>query len=227
MHRSALSSPSTALPARAKAHWRARWPTALGIATSTPAPCIARSRGRRCTTGCRWTTRRVSRSLRRDAALDIDDGRVVIDGHDVTRAIRTPEIDKAAAASRGCPVRDALVARQRALGAVAGSSWKAAISARRLPRRGREGLSRRVSRRTRAAPRRPTRPTTGQQGTLAGVQSELQARDKSDSKARRPADAGEGRRVYRYDRHADSSRWSIEDIVGTCREQACRAKHET
>jgi cytidylate kinase len=53
----------------------------------------------------------------RDAALDDRDGRVVIDGHDVTAAIRTPAIDRAAAAVARLPqVRDALVARQRALG---------------------------------------------------------------------------------------------------------------
>src|SRR5215212_1517952 len=31
------------------------------------------------------------------AALDVEDGRVAIDGHDVTREIRTPEMDGAAA----------------------------------------------------------------------------------------------------------------------------------
>ena len=44
-----------------------------------------------------------------------------IDGHDVTRAIRTPEIDKAATAVARLPrVREVLVARQRALGADGG-----------------------------------------------------------------------------------------------------------
>ena len=36
-------------------------------------------------------------ALARSASLDVEDGRVVIDGHDVTRAIRTPEMDRAAA----------------------------------------------------------------------------------------------------------------------------------
>ena len=45
------------------------------------------------------------------------DGRTVIDGHDVTREIRTPEIDKAAASVARLPtVRDALVRRFRDLG---------------------------------------------------------------------------------------------------------------
>jgi cytidylate kinase len=51
-----------------------------------------------------------------DAVLDLD-GRVVIDGHDVTHAIRTPEIDAAAAiVARHPAVRAALVARQRRYG---------------------------------------------------------------------------------------------------------------
>ncbi len=48
------------------------------------------------------------------AALDVGPASVVIDGHDVTAAIRTPEIDRAAAAAARLPkVRAALVARQR------------------------------------------------------------------------------------------------------------------
>ncbi len=48
------------------------------------------------------------------AALDVGPSSVVIDGHDVTSAIRTPEIDRAAAAAARLPkVRSALVERQR------------------------------------------------------------------------------------------------------------------
>jgi cytidylate kinase len=51
------------------------------------------------------------------AALDVEDGRVAIDGHDVTREIRTPETDGAAARVATLPaVRRVLVARQRRLG---------------------------------------------------------------------------------------------------------------
>lgn len=54
----------------------------------------------------------------RAAVFDLDGGRVVIDGHDVTVAIRTPEIDGAATAvARLAGVRRILVARQRELGA--------------------------------------------------------------------------------------------------------------
>jgi len=62
-------------------------------------------------------------SMAARARLDLDDpaGRILIDGHDVTAAIRTPAIDLAAAAVARLPeVRDVLVARQRELGAGGG-----------------------------------------------------------------------------------------------------------
>src|SRR4051812_32166938 len=52
------------------------------------------------------------------ASFDLAQGRVAIDGHDVASAIRTAEIDKAAAAvARHPAVRRVLVERQRAFGA--------------------------------------------------------------------------------------------------------------
>ena len=60
-------------------------------------------------------------TLAAGARIDLSDARVTIDGDDVTRAIRTPEIDKAAAAVARLPrVRAVLVERQRALGSAAG-----------------------------------------------------------------------------------------------------------
>src|SRR5262245_53285363 len=54
------------------------------------------------------------------AEFDLD-GRVSIDGHDVTTAIRTPGIDQAAAiVAQHPPVRAVLVARQRVYGAGGG-----------------------------------------------------------------------------------------------------------
>jgi cytidylate kinase len=51
------------------------------------------------------------------AQLHVTDESVTIDGMDITRAIRTPEIDRAATAVARLPqVRTALVSRQRALG---------------------------------------------------------------------------------------------------------------
>jgi len=56
-------------------------------------------------------------ALAERADLVVEGGVVEIDGHDVTRAIRTPEIDRAATAVARLPrVREVLVARQRALG---------------------------------------------------------------------------------------------------------------
>jgi len=55
------------------------------------------------------------------ARFDLEGDRVVIDGHDVTQAIRTPEIDRAATmVARLSRVRERLVARQRELGAGGG-----------------------------------------------------------------------------------------------------------
>src|SRR3954469_19529644 len=52
------------------------------------------------------------------ATFDVEAGRIAIDGQDVSAAIRTPAIDKAAAAvARHPAVRRVLVARQRAFGA--------------------------------------------------------------------------------------------------------------
>jgi cytidylate kinase len=56
--------------------------------------------------------------LAADLDLDMSAGAVRVDGQDVTRAIRTVEIDRAASAIAILPrVREALVTRQRAMGA--------------------------------------------------------------------------------------------------------------
>jgi CMP/dCMP kinase len=57
------------------------------------------------------------------ARLDFDvcDGRVRVDGQDVATAVRTPEMDRAASVVARQPrVREALIVRQRALGAAGG-----------------------------------------------------------------------------------------------------------
>jgi len=56
-------------------------------------------------------------ALAEAAIFDLERGRVVIDGHDVAQAIRTPEIDRGATAVARLPaVRRVLVAKQRLLG---------------------------------------------------------------------------------------------------------------
>ncbi|HTG98917.1 MAG TPA: (d)CMP kinase [Vicinamibacterales bacterium] len=53
---------------------------------------------------------------------DVSDGRVAVDGHDIVRAIRTPEMDAAASTvARQPAVRRVLVERQRALAALGGT----------------------------------------------------------------------------------------------------------
>lgn len=55
------------------------------------------------------------------AVIDVTDGSVRVDGHDVKDAIRTPEIDRAAAAvARQPSVREVLIRQQRAMGARGG-----------------------------------------------------------------------------------------------------------
>jgi len=121
-------------------------------------------------------------ALARRAPCEQIDGKVTIDGHDVTRAIRTPEIDKAAASAARLPqVRQVLVSQQRDLGRGGGvvmegrdigtvvfpdADLKFYIDASAEER----------------ARRRATDPAhTGGQASLANVQSDLVARDKSDS----------------------------------------------
>jgi cytidylate kinase len=53
--------------------------------------------------------------------FDLEGGRVFVDGHDVARAIRTPEIDRAATAVARVPeLRRVLVAKQRMMGTAGG-----------------------------------------------------------------------------------------------------------
>ena len=60
-------------------------------------------------------------ALARRAHFDVRDGSVRLDGHDVAGAIRTPQMDEAASiVARQPKVREALIARQRAAGAVGG-----------------------------------------------------------------------------------------------------------
>jgi cytidylate kinase len=121
--------------------------------------------------------------LAEQATLDSSDGTVVIDGHDVTRPIRTPEIDQAAAAVARLPrVREALVARQRALGKDRGVVMEGRdIGTVVFPDADvKVYLDASAEERARRRASDPAH-TGGQHGNLAGVQSDLQARDRSDS----------------------------------------------
>jgi cytidylate kinase len=110
------------------------------------------------------------------------DGRTVIDGHDVTREIRTPAIDKAAASVARLPhVREALVRRFRDLGRGGAVVMEGRdIGTIVFPDADLKfyiDASPEVRARRRAAD--PAH--TGGQGSLELVQSDIAARDKSDS----------------------------------------------
>ncbi len=124
--------------------------------------------------------------LAAEATIDMDEGRIRINGHDVTTDIRTPGIDKAAAVVARIPaVREVLVERQRALGrdggvvmegrdigtvVFPGADVKIYLDASPAER----------------ARRRASDPahTGGKQGDVAHVAVDLAERDRSDSTRR-------------------------------------------
>ena len=121
-------------------------------------------------------------ALARAATIHVEGGVVAIDGHDVTRAIRTPEIDKAATAVARLPkVREALVARQRALGAEGGVVMEGRdIGTVVFP-----GADVKIyldaSAEERARRRASDTAHSGSQAGQAAVAEAIQARDKADT----------------------------------------------
>ncbi len=117
------------------------------------------------------------------AVIELADGLVRIDGHDVTAAIRTPDVDKAAAqVARDPQVRAVLVARQREMGRDGGVVMEGrdigtvvfpdadvkiyldALPEERARRRAHDSAH-----------------TGGRQGNVANVAEDLAARDKADA----------------------------------------------
>jgi len=117
------------------------------------------------------------------ATLDQGNGRVTIDGHDVTHAIRTPEIDRAATAvARLARVRDVLVARQRVLGQGGGVVMEGRDIGSVVFPDADVKVYLDASAEERARRRANDPAHTGGHGTsLANVQTEMRARDQSDS----------------------------------------------
>jgi cytidylate kinase len=117
------------------------------------------------------------------ASIEQQDGVMTIDGHDVTQAIRTPEIDKAAArVARLAAVRTILVSRQRALGAARGVVMEGRdIGTVVFPQADvkvyLDASEEERARRRAADPAHSSGRTAG----LAAVQNDLNARDRSDS----------------------------------------------
>lgn len=121
-------------------------------------------------------------ALAQRATIVVEGGVVSIDGHDVTTAIRTPEMDKAATAVARLPrVRETLVARQRAIGDQGGVVMEGRdIGTVVFP-----GADVKIyldaSPEERARRRANDAAHTGSQAGQAAVAEAIQARDKSDT----------------------------------------------
>ncbi|HUU33855.1 MAG TPA: (d)CMP kinase [Vicinamibacterales bacterium] len=117
------------------------------------------------------------------AAFELGDGRIMVDGHDVAAAIRTPSIDRAAAlVARNGAVREELVARQRALGRDGGVVMEGRDIGTVVFPEAEVKIYLDATPEERAR-RRATDAahTGGKQGSVAHVAEDLAARDKLDS----------------------------------------------
>src|SRR5688572_8450902 len=120
--------------------------------------------------------------LARRADIVVEGGVVSIDGHDVTRAIRTAEIDKAATAVARLPkVREALVARQRALGAGGGVVMEGRDIGTVVFPDADVKIYLDASAEERARRRASDPAHTGSQAGQAAVAEAIEARDRSDT----------------------------------------------
>jgi cytidylate kinase len=121
-------------------------------------------------------------ALARRANLVVEGGVVVIDGHDVTRAIRTPDIDKAATAVARLPnVRAVLVARQRELGAGGGVVMEGRDIGTVVFPNADVKIYLDASPEERARRRATDAAHTGSQAGQAAVAEAIRARDKADT----------------------------------------------
>jgi cytidylate kinase len=144
------------------------------------------------------------------AVFSLDAGRTVIDGHDVTDAIRTPAIDMAAAAvARNAGVRAALVGRQRAMGKDGGVVMEGRDIGTVVFPAAEVKVYLDASPEERARRRAADPAHTGGPADVARVAQGMAARDKSDSSRSvsplmKAADA-----VY-----IDTTGLAVEDVVG-------------
>ena len=116
------------------------------------------------------------------AELVVEGGVVSIDGHDVTTAIRTPEVDKIAAAVARLPkVREVLVRRQRELGAQGGVVMEGRDIGTVVFPNADVKIYLDASAEERARRRASDAAHTGSQAGQAAVAEAIQARDRSDS----------------------------------------------
>jgi len=121
-------------------------------------------------------------ALAQRANLVVEGGVVTIDGHDVTREIRTPEIDRAATAVARLPkVREVLVARQRALGAEGGVVMEGRDIGTVVFPNADVKIYLDASAEERARRRAADTAHSGSQAGQAAVAAAIDARDKADS----------------------------------------------
>ncbi len=124
-------------------------------------------------------------ALAQHADMVIEDGMIVIDGHDVTRAIRTPEIDRAATSVARLPrVREVLVSRQRALGAGGGVVMEGRDIGTVVFPNADVKIYLDASAEERARRRANDAAHTGSQAGQAAVAEAIAARDRSDTTRR-------------------------------------------
>jgi cytidylate kinase len=115
------------------------------------------------------------------ADLIVEGGLVSIDGHDVTHAIRTPEMDKTAASVARLPrVRAVLVARQRAIGEQGGVVMEGRDIGTVVFPEAPLKIYLDASAEERARRRASDTAHTGSQAGQAAVAAAIQARDQSD-----------------------------------------------
>jgi CMP/dCMP kinase len=121
-------------------------------------------------------------ALARRADIVVEGGVVSIDGHDVTRAIRTPEIDKAATVVARLPrVREALVARQRQIGEPGGVVMEGRDIGTVVFPDAEVKIYLDASQEERARRRASDPAHSGGQAGQAAVAASIEARDKSDT----------------------------------------------
>jgi cytidylate kinase len=120
--------------------------------------------------------------LARRSAIVVEGGVVAIDGHDVTRAIRTPETDRTAAAVARLPqVREVLVERQRDLGRGGGVVMEGRDIGTVVFPNADVKVYLDASAEERARRRANDAAHTGSQAGQAAVAAAIEARDRSDT----------------------------------------------
>jgi cytidylate kinase len=147
--------------------------------------------------------------LARSAQITVEGGVVAIDGHDITAAIRTPEVDKLASTVARLPqVREVLVARQRAIGEQGGVVMEGRDIGSVVFPNADVKIYLDASAEERARRRAHDAAHAGSQAGQAAVAEAIQARDLSDkTRAASPLALAPGAA------HIDTTHMSIEAVV--------------